>query len=203
VAPKPSETDGGRSALPPTSEIVERALAGDAHAYARLARIVTGYLTRWRAYDFQSDWEDIVQEVLISSITAWREGRIETDAAFQAYVRQAARFKFVDRIRASNKVSSGVDAEETLDRDAGADSDGWPPGRAEREEASYEARAAVQSALSRLSDRERSAVLEIHLRGRTYEEAAAVTGIPLGTLKRDLRLALGRLRRVLAEDRDA
>ena len=54
MATKPSETDGGRAALPPTSEIVERALAGDADAYARLARIVTGYLTRWRAYDFLS-----------------------------------------------------------------------------------------------------------------------------------------------------
>lgn len=181
------------------SAMVLRALDGDAAAYARLSRYVIRYLTRWRAYDFQTDWDDIVQEVLVSTITAYREGRIENDAAFLAYVRQATRFKFVDRIRASQRMASGVDAEETLDRGGAADTDGWPPSRSEPETAGTELRLSLQKALAELPERERAAVLEIHVRGRTYEEAARMTDIPLGSLKRELRTGLARLRRILQE----
>ena len=38
----------------------------------------------------------------------------------------------------------------------------------------------------------------MYIEGRTYEEAAEATGIPLGSLKRYLRLGLGQLRLELA-----
>lgn len=83
--------------------IVEQALAGDRVAYARLARLVTGHLAHWRAYDFRADWDDIVQEVLLSVVRAYRESRLDAPGALQAYVRQATRFKFIDRIRATKR----------------------------------------------------------------------------------------------------
>jgi RNA polymerase sigma-70 factor (ECF subfamily) len=161
---------------------------------------VIRYLIRWRAYDFRTDWDDIVQDVLVSTITTYREGRIENDAAFLAYVRQATRFKFVDRIRAGKHSDNKIDVEESLDRGRAADTDGWPPAHTESETASTELRLALQSALEQLSAREKAAVLAIHLRGGTYEEAARATGIPLGSLKRELRNGLARLRRILEKD---
>ena len=187
---------------PEWSEVVERALAGDNLAYGRLARLVTGYLARWRAYDFRSDWEDIVQEVLVSTVAAQREGRLETDAAFQAYVRQATRFKFVDLIRAQQRVATDRDVDRELDRAAASGDLAWPPVTS-IQSAAADLRVSVRRALERLTDQERAAVLEVHLRGRTYAEAAEVTGIPLGTLKRALRTGHARLRKVLDDHRRA
>ena len=48
----------------------------------------------------------------------------------------------------------------------------------------------LTEALGRLSERERVSVFEVYVQGKTYEEAAASTGIPLGTLKRALRTGL-------------
>ena len=69
--------------------------------------------------------------------------------------------------------------------------------------AAVDLRLAVREAIARLGERERLAVLEVHLRGRTYEEAAANTGIPLGSLKRALRAGLAQLREVLDDTRSS
>lgn len=183
-------------------ELADAAIAGDRVSYTKLARLVTGYLARWRAYDFRGDWEDVVQEVLVSTIAAYGEGRFESDAAFQAYVRQATRFKFIDRIRANERVASGTTAEEAADRGESAAGVPWPP-ETSLQAAAVDLRLAVREAIARLGERERLAVLEVHLRGRTYEEAAANTGIPLGSLKRALRAGLAQLREVLDDTRSS
>jgi RNA polymerase sigma-70 factor (ECF subfamily) len=190
-------TDAGtvRAGADGTSDwrsLADRALAGDRPAYARLARLVTGYLARWRAYDFHADWDDIVQEVLISTLKAHREGRLATPAAFQAYVRQAARFKFVDRIRVADRTR----ALEEPDSEAAEADAYWPP-RTSIRDAARDLQLSIREALAALGERERAAVLEVHVQGRTYEEAAEVTGIPLGSLKRALRTGLSSLREVL------
>lgn len=195
----PGDPKSERSEPTDWGALTDRALAGDRVAYARLARLVTGYLARWRAYDFRADWEDMVQEVLISTVSAYREGRFETAAAFQAYVRQATRFKFIDRIRAQERSAPGADRETAMEAGEGPDAP-WPPEKSVQSQA-YELRLSVQAAIESLGERQRQAVLEVHIRGRTYEEAAAATGIPLGSLKRELRSGLARLREVLADAR--
>jgi RNA polymerase sigma-70 factor (ECF subfamily) len=57
---------------------------------------------------------------------------------------------------------------------------------------------ALRAALAELSVDERRVIEGVYGQGRTYEEVSAETGIPLGTLKRRLRDALGVLRRRLA-----
>ncbi len=187
------------SAIPEWGELVDRAVSGDRAAYARLARLVTGYLARWHAYDFRADWEDIVQDVLVSTVAAHREGRFPNSAAFQAYVRQATRFKFVDRIRAAEKRSDREVSEAEAEIPPTHDAALWPPQRSIGDQA-FELRDAVDRAIARLDPRERAAVLEVYVRGRTYDEASAATAIPLGTLKRALRTGLARLREVLDGD---
>src|SRR2546428_259265 len=53
---------------------------------------------------------------------------------------------------------------------------------------------AVRSAVSHLPEEQRRAIQAVYFEGQTYEEAAEATGIPLGSLKRYLRLGLGQLR---------
>lgn len=184
--------------------VVKRVLDGDRAAYARLVRLVTGHLTGWRAYDFRADWDDIVQEVLVSTIEAYRAGRITDSGALVAYVRQAARFKFIDRIRTLERRGRPVELDEG--RTGGSGGEGpalaWPPaeGGSDRR---LELQVSLREAMARLDDREREAVDWVYLRGHTYEEAAEATGIPLGTLKRALRTALVRLKEVLGDPRPA
>lgn len=49
----------------------------------------------------------------------------------------------------------------------------------------------------RLPERQRTAIEAVYLSGYTQEEAAASTGIPLGSLKRHLREGLASLRAAL------
>ena len=179
----------------PWRAIADRAVQGDRAAYAQLARLVSGYLSRWRAFDFRADWDDIIQEVLVSTIAAHREGRHPTDAALQAYLRQAARFKFVDRIRAEGR-SSDQDFEALADRSSARPL--WPAApEAAVDETARTIQVSVRQALAQLDERERAAVLAIHVHGLTYAEATEKTGIPLGTLKRALRVGLASLRELL------
>jgi RNA polymerase sigma-70 factor (ECF subfamily) len=183
----PDTTDWGRE--------VELAVSGDRRAYARLIRLITGHLAHWRAYDFQSDWDDIVQEVILSVVQAHAAGKLDPPGAVKAYARQATRFKFIDRIRAHTRAAPGVDLE-TAEQRANVS---WPPAAPIGDRA-HELRMSLEAALLTLPERERAAVVEVHVNGKTYEEAAADTGIPLGSLKRALRTGLSALRERLAGD---
>ncbi|MEM9176972.1 MAG: RNA polymerase sigma factor [Myxococcota bacterium] len=179
--------------------LLDRALEGDRLAYARMARLVSGYLNQWRAQDFRGDWDDIIQEVLVAAATARREGRIPNGRALRGFVRQTARFKFVDRLRARIRAPHDPLAG---DGDAPSASSGplaWPPEQ-EIGERALELRLAVRQALAALDERERVAVTEVYLRGKTYQECADATGIPLGTLKRALRTGMASLRALLDDE---
>ena len=54
-------------------------------------------------------------------------------------------------------------------------------------------------ALSQLPDEQRSAVQLAFYGGMTHAEIAAIQGVPLGTAKTRIRLAMMRLRLLLAE----
>ncbi len=183
----PDQQDWGRE--------IELAVAGDRQAYGRLVRLVTGHLVHWRAYDFRADWDDIVQEVILSVVQAHSVGKLNAPGAVQAYARQATRFKFIDRIRATRRQAPGADLK-AAERQAEAS---WPPTQSVSA-AVIELRISIQQALADLPERERLAVMEVHVRGRTYEEAAQATRIPLGTLKRALRSGLAALRERLEPD---
>ena len=57
----------------------------------------------------------------------------------------------------------------------------------------------VEEALRRLSSEHRDAVVEVHYRGRTYEEAGRALSVPPGTVKSRVYYGLRALRLVLEE----
>ena len=72
-------------------------------------------------------------------------------------------------------------------------------GSSERNEDTLINRHALQDALSKLSPEHREVVLLHEAEGLTYEEAAIVLGIPVGTVKSRLHHAFAHLRKSLSE----
>lgn len=165
--------------------VLERLLEGDRLALAQLSRLVNSFLARWNAYDFREEWDDLIQEVVLAAARALRAGRIRERNAVIGFLRATARFKFADRLRAHLRLPAGetLPWEELLEGEEPA-----------AEEAPPELRRDLREALARLPEKERRAVAAVHVEGRSYEDAAHATGIPLGSLKRHLRDGLARLR---------
>jgi RNA polymerase sigma-70 factor (ECF subfamily) len=170
-------------------EILRRLTEGDRLALLRLSRLLNGFLARWNAYDFRDEWDDLIQEVVIAAVVALREGRFRDRASVVGWLRSTARFKFVDRLRSHLRTPEGesVPWEEVVER---------VEAEAEGVEA-RELREDLQRALARIPEKKRLVVLGVYVHGKTYDEVAAESGIPLGTLKRYLRDGLAELREEL------
>jgi RNA polymerase sigma-70 factor (ECF subfamily) len=162
--------------------------AGNVAAFAQLARLISGYLCRWNAFDFQAEWDDVIQDVSLAAIDAYRRQRFTDRRAVVGYIRSTTRFKFVDRIRASRRVDLSDDLDQVLGP-AAMDAALRPSGT--------ELHSDLWASIAHLAERHRAAVLSVYAEGRTYEDASEATGIPLGSLKRYLRLGLAELRRTL------
>ena len=173
--------------------VIERMLGGDRRAHLKLARLVTGFLARWRAYDFQEDWADLVHDVLLAVIRAAREGRVEKPGAWFAYVHATTHHKLMDRLRTHVRHGEGR-------REPAEEPDGLCAIPI-RIEARQEIVADVRSALGRLPERTRRVVYAFYGRGLTYEEVAGETRIPLGSVRRYLREGMTTLRREFMADR--
>jgi len=149
-------------------------------AFLKLNRLVAGVLISLQAWDVHDHWEDLQQTVLMKLVKSFSRGQLREPQAFVAYVRTVTRNEFYDFLKARGTVVQEA------------------PEPTEEEPRDEEAVLAVRSAMSRLPAEHQRAIHAVYLEGRTYEEAAAVTGIPLGSLKRYLRLGLGQLRSQLA-----
>jgi RNA polymerase sigma-70 factor (ECF subfamily) len=169
-------------------DVVERLLAGDRLAFLEVNRLVTGCLTQLRAYDFQDQWDDLRQEVVLALLANARAGRLRDPQAFVGYVRVITRNKLMDRLEDRRRHHE----KESLPWD-----DATAAAAAAQPDVTIDARA-LHAALAELSPDERRVVDAVYARGKTYAEASAVTGIPLGTMKRRLRSALAILKRRLA-----
>jgi len=169
--------------------VLERLCAGDRAALLQLTRLVNSFLARWSAYDFRDDWEDLIQEVALAAATALREGRLRERGAAFGYLRTTARFKFVDRLKRRLRVREDERLPwEEIGVAVAAEESGAPDLALRRD---------LADALEALPEKQRAAVVAVHVRGQTYDEAAAQTEIPLGSLKRHLRDGLAALRAAL------
>ena len=169
--------------------VLERLLRGDRLALAQLTRLINSFLAHWNAYDFRDEWDDLIQEVLLAAASALRDGRIRERGAVIGFLKSTARFKFADRLKAHLRLAEDATLpwQELVEGPLEPAADGADAGASEL-------RRDLREALARLPQKEREAVAAVHVEGRTYEDAAAATGIPLGSLKRHLRDGLARLR---------
>jgi len=163
--------------------VVERLVSGDRLAFVQLGRLVTGYLVKLRAYDFREDWDDLRQEVVAAVVANVGAGRVRDSAALAAYVRVVTRNKFVDRLKQHLRCR----ADEHLPWD---DETARAMAADEVDPRAHD----LWHAVGDLPPDEQRVIDQVYRQGKTYEEASAATGLPLGTMKRRLRTALMALR---------
>jgi RNA polymerase sigma-70 factor (ECF subfamily) len=155
---------------------MDRLLAGDHAAFVELARLVTGFLISWRAYDLRDEWDDLIQDVLTQVASHYASGRVRQREALVGYIRTVARRRFVDILRRNRPNFVDLELDELPQSD--------PNGIA----------GSLRRHVERLPEKQRTALEAVYLEGRTQQEAAKSTGIPLGSLKRYLREGLSSLR---------
>jgi RNA polymerase sigma-70 factor (ECF subfamily) len=172
------------------AEVMERLIEGDRLALLEVSRLLSGFLRRWNAYDFRDEWDDLIQEVVLATASALSEGRIRERAAVVGYLQSTARFKLADRLKRHLRCREDdqLPWEDTLGGAIELETAEQPGDHSHSE---------LDQALEELDPAKRQAVLAVYAEGMTYEEAAAATGLPLGTLKRYLRDGLGSLRRAM------
>jgi RNA polymerase sigma-70 factor (ECF subfamily) len=169
------------------ARILDLLLAGDRLAFLKLNRLITGCLTQLRAYDHRDEWDDLRQEVLIAVVQSARAGRLRDAQRFVAYVRIITRNKFFDRLGTASRRKE----EKTVE---------WNEAIASQVEQATDGRLGeVWFAVGRLSDQEQLVLQGIYREGKTYQQVANDSGIPLGTVKRRLRDGLEKLRAELLE----
>ena len=170
-----------------------RAAAGDASGLAALydgyARAI--YSLALRILRDPSEAEDIVQEVFMQ---AWRQAsRYDPSrGAVAAWLLTQARSRAIDRLRARRArpaaAEPGVSTSEVVDPAPALD---W-------QVISSEQLARVRAAIDGLPLLQRLAIELAYYEGCTQTEIAARLEQPLGTVKTRIRLALAKLREVLA-----
>ena len=160
---------------------------GDREAFLKMSRLVRGFLAGWRAYDFQDEWSDLIQETVMATVEGVRAGRVREPEATYNYIRAIARNRLRRRliVHLQKSPDAALPVEEIEVPDENPDA---------------EAIATMRVALSKISEPQSAALIAVYGNGRTYDQAASDTGIPLGSLKRHLREGMARLREQFSED---
>ena len=133
--------------------------------------------------------EDAVQEAFLS---VWRNAaRLDARRGYiSSFLMTVVHHRAVDLLRKRRGQHSRWDALESLDHDSGA----IPVADLVTDEMS---RDAVRRAVATLPDAQRRTVLLAYFEGLTHREIARTMGVPAGTVKSRLRLALDRMRLTL------
>lgn len=175
--------------------LIARIGAGDRAAFAELFQ---GYAPRLlgflRSRGVESEQaEEIVQEVLLS---VWRNAASfdPTRASLSTWIFTIARNRMIDRARrAAHAVPDPHDPLFQADTTLAADDAAEAAQRAVR----------VREAVAALPEDQRRVIERGHLGGLTLAAIALEECVPLGTVKTRARLAVERLRRVLAPRRES
>lgn len=171
--------------------VLDRLQQGDRLAFAKVNRVISGFLVQLRAYEMRDEWDDLRQEVVMSLVANARAGRLRDPEAFLGYVRIITRNKVVDRVKGARRrhERATVTLDDASGREIAAPAD--PAAAAARE---------LWAAVRDLPAEEQEVLDGIYRQGQSYQAVSDATGIPLGTMKRRLRNALVELRRRFADD---
>ncbi len=172
--------------------IAKQLADGDRLAFLKINRLVSAFLRRLRAYDFEHEWDDLRQEVVMAIVDAVRQGRLRDTDAILGYARAVTRNKFADRLKRRMRYHENetISWTEIADRHLKLFAN---PGIDD------ELRQELWGAVSNLPTKQQRILVGLYREGKTYQQASDDLEIPLGTLKRELRNALILLRRRFSE----
>jgi RNA polymerase sigma-70 factor, ECF subfamily len=171
--------------------VAARLAAGDhtalAEVFDRLAPAVYSGALRVLGHDAAA--QDVVEDVFVE---LWRHpGRYDPDAGpLRAYLIMQAGHRAIDLIRGELRRAARQERSGRLEP---GQSDPSPDERVMASETA----ATVRAAIEKLPESQRRIIELAYFRGLTCREAAQAAGIPEGTAKSRLRLALAKLETVL------
>lgn len=173
-------------------ELLERIRARDVDAFDALwdrhAPYVNGVCFSFLRSKEES--EEVLQEIFLA-IWDGRLGYQPDKSSLTSWLFFIAKSRCLDRLKLSHRrLPHGPIPDDLMGRD---DSD------PELEASASERRKVLRSALDKLPQEQREAVMSCFFRSPTYREAAQELGIPLGTLKSRIRLAMKKLAAALAD----
>lgn len=172
-------------------ELVDAAVAGDVHAFARLYDRYVDRVYRHVYYRVgnASDAEDLTQQVFLQAWQAIRRYR-RTEAPFGAWLVAIAHNLVVSAYRQAKETGS-------LDGDVRLEAH-W--GNPEEETLAAQDRLAVARAIQRLKPEQQLVVLLRFVEHADYDVIAAVLGKSSGNVRVILHRALADLRRLLTHE---
>jgi len=171
--------------------VAARLAAGDhtalAEVFDRLAPAVYSGALRVLGHDAAA--QDVVQDVFVE---LWRHpGRYDPDAGpLRAYLIMQAGHRAIDLIRGELRRAARQERSGRLEP-------GQPDPSPDERVMASETAATVRAAIEKLPESQRRIIELAYFRGLTCREAAQAAGIPEGTAKSRLRLALAKLETVL------
>ena len=144
----------------------------------------------FRVLDDRGEAEEVVQETFLA---VWRRSatfRPERGGA-RGWILSIVRHRAIDRGRRARGAASTAALDDTLQDDRGGDVFQAANRHVERER--------IQAAMSSLPHEQRETVELAYFAGLTQQEISGRVGVPLGTVKGRMRLAMEKLRVVLAD----
>jgi RNA polymerase sigma-70 factor, ECF subfamily len=186
---------GGDASVPRVEETdalaAARLVAGDERAlgeiFDRLGAVVYGAALRVLGDDAAA--QDVAQDVFVE---LWcHPGRFDPAAgSLRTYLAVLARHRAVDLVRGELRRIARQERNHRL-------SPGQPPSLPSDQVVAAEAASLVRAAVGLLPESQRQVVELAYFGGLSYREVALAAGIPEGTAKSRLRLALAKLETVL------
>ena len=181
-------------------ELIRRCLRGDHKAYRELLLRyqdpVFNYCRRMTRDPGQA--EEIAQEAFVRTLT--RLEQYDERYSFSAWIFKIATNLCIDHIRRSRRIAYSLDEElEAADGSFRRELPSEEPDPAERTLA-REQMEMLNDAVARLPEHYRAILLLRHQEGLSYEEIAAVLGLPIGTVKIRIHRAREQVKRSLDKD---
>jgi RNA polymerase sigma-70 factor (ECF subfamily) len=162
--------------------------AGLATLYDRYHRLA--FSLALRVVNDRGRAEDVVQDAFLS---VWRKAAMYAlgRGSVKTWLTSIVRNRAIDVIRARRESDADDDAVLLAIRDPS-------PSVLEQVAAGLE-RETVRAVIAQLPVEQRQAVAMAYFEGRSHSEIAEITGLPLGTVKSRIRLAMHRLRALLLD----
>ena len=171
------------------TSIEGRLIAGEDEAISTVSRWISRILASLQFWSLRSEWLDLHQEVMVRVVQSLRQGRFDDKQELRVYVQAVARYTALEALNLRRSSGRVVAIQDTV-----------PDDRVDAE-STVVARQLARLVMDSASDECRRLIRTYFFEQRGYAEIAALTGVPIGTVKSRLARCLRRLQEAILPGR--